>query len=136
MFAKRRGPVTRPLPRDDEYGLFDVLANAHLSFKGNASAFVSVVTVSHCSPGVPIPRLKLMSVQSLLQVFNYASKMNDPQIAVIMLDNPEINISNKLHSARAVISHLQAQGEMWWTRYKANCEYLGEHFINENTTSG
>jgi hypothetical protein len=46
LFTKRRSPVTRNLPLNDEYGLFEVLANNHLSFQGEGSTFVSVVTVS------------------------------------------------------------------------------------------
>ncbi|KAF2788135.1 hypothetical protein K505DRAFT_315451 [Melanomma pulvis-pyrius CBS 109.77] len=60
LFAHRRAPVPQPLSRNDP--MFDILANAHLSFQGNTSAFVSVAS-------------------SLLQVLNYSSKMKQPRLA-------------------------------------------------------
>jgi hypothetical protein len=50
----------------------------------------------------------------------------DIRIAVIDMDAPELDTLHKKHYAADIIRILQAKGEMPWTGYKGECEYLSK----------
>ncbi|KAF2107751.1 hypothetical protein BDV96DRAFT_294195 [Lophiotrema nucula] len=106
LFSDRNAGVTQPLAPDDPSGLFEPLCLAHMSFKGGASPFVSVVT-------------------SLVQLLKYAgTKEADAMIAVIDLSHEGLEVKNKKHHAKDIIKRLRSSGEMNWSKYRGECEYL------------
>lgn len=75
------------------------------------------------------------SYKSLVQLFTYAAKIKkeeeeefigscDPQIAIIDLSAPCLNVPNKKHAAVDVIRRLRDVGEMTQTLYRGECEVL------------
>ncbi|KAF2467152.1 uncharacterized protein BDR25DRAFT_195517, partial [Lindgomyces ingoldianus] len=92
------GPLPHPIAMGSHES-FKILAIAHLSLTGNASCWVSVST-------------------SLLQILNYASVMEDPQLAVILLDHPILNEPDKKIHAGHLLGWLKKNGQARWANYK------------------
>ncbi|KAF2691639.1 hypothetical protein K458DRAFT_3619 [Lentithecium fluviatile CBS 122367] len=106
FFADRRNGVTRPLPRNDEYSIFDVIAQAHLSFENRHGSFLVSVSTS------------------LLDVMRKSTSKDRPMLALIDLKTLSQE-PNKVHLSGPIIRHLKYDlGELEWTKYRGTCERL------------
>jgi hypothetical protein len=102
FFSDRRNGVSIPIPKNDIYGLYDIISQAHLSTRNRHGSFLISVSTS------------------LLDVMVKAQEKNEPMLALIDLASLK-NQPNKVQHASSVIRHLKKDlGELGWTR----CKYI------------
>ena len=96
-----------PIRRDDPSNAFTILAHGHLSKRGGIPVFVATTSVS-------LPRIVptksftlLIHLQSLIQVLNIASKLENPRFAAIDLQAQCMQEEDKLHHAADVLRWLK-----------------------------
>ncbi|CAI6337799.1 unnamed protein product [Periconia digitata] len=91
-----------------------------LQAKSNMSA-IQLWARSHLSMTSRIPSPFISCCTSLVQVFKYASTMDNPMLAVI--DLSKIKQCNVV-AAKTVLENLKAQNQATWARYKAIYEKM------------
>ncbi|KAF1933924.1 uncharacterized protein M421DRAFT_105 [Didymella exigua CBS 183.55] len=98
-------PFPAPIALDDPSEVGKILTVLHLSKEGDTPVYISTAA-------------------SLLQALSYAMSMQRPQLALIDLDAPGLQQTNKLHHAANVFPWLKSQGLARWARYKGHGEHL------------
>lgn len=111
-------PYPPPIPPNDPYQAFKLLARLHLSTVGDTPCFVATSSVSYPRSTRQIRHL-LTVFKSLLQVLVIASTLNRPRLAVIDLNSKCLQEAHKISHAAKVFNDLKRAG------IKVPCRYKG-----------
>lgn len=96
-----------PMPPAPNGQIVEVLLNNHLSMSRGGTSFYLSVSVS------------------LLQLFNRASNLLRPSVAIIALDHPSLAAAGKVLYAKQILERLKKLGQASWARrYRGFSEFL------------
>ncbi|KAF2856879.1 hypothetical protein T440DRAFT_524729 [Plenodomus tracheiphilus IPT5] len=123
---KEWSEIPPPIPPNDPYQVFKLLAHLHLSRIGDTPCFIA-------------------AAESLIQVLTIAASLNKPQIAVIDLNAPCMQQQHKTHLASQTLKWLKTDGKIklpyryqghgdWFAHATIPQEAILKHFEVESLT--